>query len=201
MALDATSFQIPGDSTQGGAIRPLPLGPAPFEGQSLNQFLQAWLVGITGIDPTLIRPRWQPEPANIPDAGQYWAAFGITARKNDAYVQIIHDPAADDGQGADIMIRHETLETLTSFYDLGVNGQADYYASLLKDGLQIRQNQELLDLNGFALIEAGELIVAPVLFKERWQYRVDLAIKLRREIRRLYPIRSVASLSQTITTN
>jgi hypothetical protein len=198
VALDATDFQVysaTNDSSTIGPVRPEPTSPGPLEGRALNQFLQAWLVGMTGIDPTLIRPRWQAEPANIPAAGQYWVAFGITKRINDAYVHLSHDPTANGGLGADMMIRHETIETLTSFFDLGVNGQADYFASILKDGLQIPQNREVLDRNAFGLVSASELTIVPTLFKERWQYRVDLAIILRREVRRIYPIRNVLAAS------
>lgn len=189
------------DSTTGGPLLPDSAGPRPLEGQALNQFLQSWFVGLIGIDPTLVRPRWQPEPANIPDAGDYWAAFGITKRTADSYVSWIHDPDADDGLGADIMQRHETLALLVSFYDLGVNGQADYFVSLFMDGLQVPQNRELLDLNAFGLVEASEPTVVPVLLKERWLYRVDIALALRRRITRQYPVRSLLSATGTIVTD
>lgn len=189
------------DSATGGPIRPDPAGPQPLEGQALNQFLQGWIVGIIGLDPTLVRPRWQPEPANIPDAFNCWVAIGVTRRPNDTYVSIKHLPDADGGLGADLMERHETLDLLSSFYDTGVNGQADMYCSLLADGLQIAQNRELLDINGFGLIEASEPLVVPVLFKERWLYRVDLAIQMRREVLRQYPVRNVLSVHGTIVSD
>lgn len=189
------------DSRSGGPLLPDALGPQPLEGQALNQFLQSWFVGITAIDPTLIRPRWQPEPANIPDAGDFWVAFGLTRRVADAYVSMVHDPDADEGLGADIMQRHETLELLVSFYDLGVNGQADSYAALFMDGLQVPQNRELLDLNAFGLVEASNPVAVPVLFKERWLYRVDLALTMRRRITRKYPVRNLISAQGTIITD
>ena len=189
------------DSTTGGPILPDPGGPAPLEGQALNHFLQGWFVGVSGVAPQFVRPRWQPEPDNIPDAGNYWAAFGVTRRPNDDYVSIVHMPQADNGEGADIMIRNETLAILVSFYDLGVNGQADFFASQFKDGLQIPQNRELLDRNGYAFVEASEPVVVPTLFKERWLYRVDVAVTMRRQIQRQYAIRNLVIATGTIVTD
>lgn len=189
------------DSRTGGPLLPDAAGPQPLEGQALNQFLQSWFVGITAIDPTLIRPRWQSEPANIPDAGDFWVAFGVTKRPRDAYVSWSHDPSADGGLGADIMQRHETLDLLISFYDLGVNGQADHLVSLFSDGLQVPQNRELLDLNAFGLVEASDPTAVPVLLKERWLYRVDINLTLRHRITRQYPVRTLISAQGTIITD
>ena len=187
------------DSTTSGPLLPDPNGPAPLVGQALNQFLQGWLVGISGFDPTLIRPRWQAEPPNIPTEGTCWMAFGVRTHSPDTYGYVRHDPAADGGLGADDYQRHESLDILMSFYDLGVSGQADYYASLIVDGLQIDQNLELLQINGFGLTETKEPTAVPVLFKERWQYRVDLELSLRRQIRRTYRVRNILKFQGTIT--
>ena len=187
------------DSTVAGPLPPDVGSPAPLEGQGLNQFLQGWIVGITGFNSAMVRPRWQPEPANIPSEGNCWLAFGITSRTFDAYGMTFHDPTADAGLGADNYQRHETLNLLLSFYDLGVNGLADYYAALLIDGVQIDQNRELLNLNGFGLTETKDPVVAPSLFKERWQYRVDVQMSLRRQVRRTYPVRNIIRFSGTLT--
>src|SRR5579871_6299419 len=113
-------------SASGGPLAPNP-SPAPLEGQALNRFLQAWIVGILGIDPTLVRPAFQSEPPDIPQAGTAFIAFRYTRRPADTFPAIVHHP---DGSGYDELQRHEHIELLLSFYDLGTNGQAESLAAL-----------------------------------------------------------------------
>ncbi|AWJ93318.1 hypothetical protein Sp245p_26210 (plasmid) [Azospirillum baldaniorum] len=181
-------------SATGGPI--LPNGTvAPLEGKALLVFLQGWLAPLLGLPGQMVRPRWQAEPPAIPDAGEAWAAIGITARPADAYPSVTHDPSGD---GQDIVVRHERLELLVSVYDLGVAGQADAHAALLRDNLTIRQNSEPLQLAGFALIETGTLTPVPSLLKSRWLYRVDLPITVRRAVARSYPVLNLLQGQATI---
>ena len=80
---------------------------------------------------------------------------------------------------------------LCSFYDLGYSGQADNYAELLRDGLMIAQNREVFFLNSFGLIETTELMAVPALVKDRWLYRVDFKMRLRRRVDRSYNVQSI----------
>lgn len=178
-----------------------PQDAPPLEGQALTQFLQAWFVGLSGIDPTLVRPRWQADPSNIPTAGEFWAAFGIRKRLADTYGIVEHLPNANGGLGADLRMRHETIDILISFYDLGVNGYADALAALVADNVLIEQNRWPLDQNGFGVYEVKDATPVPSLFKERWQYRVDLSVTLRRQIRRTYPIYNVEKFQSTFNTD
>ena len=173
-------------------------GAAPLEGGDLIAFIQTWLASVMGMDGSLLRPAWQPDPAAIPVAGQYWAALQIRQRRSDNNVVFLHNPDAADGEGTSTLLRNEDIDVLLSFYDLGANGQADAWCSLLMDGLQVAQNREVLDLNGFAFITANNPVAVPVLFKERWLYRVDLALLLRRRISREYNIRNVLGLTGTL---
>lgn len=183
------------DSSTGGPLLPIPSGPAPLEGQALNRFLQQWVAALTGLPGNVVLPRWQADPANIPDAGTSWAAIGVTQRVADNFPHIHHDPT---GEGTDILIRHESLTLGCSFFDLGTNGQADYYAALLRDGSAIAQNREIFDLNGFALVNVGETVAVPVLTKQRWMYRVDMNVFLRRAIERSYPVLNLQRVQGTI---
>lgn len=173
------------DSSTGGPLLPLNTYPAPLEGQALNRFLQTWVAGLTGLDGTLVRPRWQAEPPSFPVDGTAWAAIGVTRRPSDTFPHVRHDPT---GEGFDVLYRHERLAMLCSFYDLGTNGQADYYCALLRDGGAIAQNREILILNQFELVNFDEPIAVPVLTKQRWLYRVDMVVNLRRVIVRAYPV-------------
>lgn len=176
-------------SATGGYLAPIP--PDPLEGKELLRFIQQWIVGLTGLDGKMVRPRWQPEPPNIPSAGEVWAAIGITARPSDTFPYV---------SGPELQ-RHELLNVLTSFYDLGSGGQADAMAARLRDGSAVPQNREVLTKNNFALIEVGEIITLPSLLKQRWLYRVDLNVLLRREIVRTYAVLDLVSAQVSLDGN
>lgn len=184
------------DSSTGGYL--IPSGAAPLEGQALLDFLQAVIVGITGLDGTMVRPVWQSEPPNLPDAGTAWCAFRITTRPSDTFPYVKHNA---DGQGSDALQRHEALHILCSFYDLGSGADADALAAQLRDGLSIAQNREVLTLNNMGLAKTGDLVAVPVLVKTRWLYRVDLEIVIRRQIDRTYPVLHVLTAQTTLATD
>lgn len=190
------------DSTVAGPLAPIAGGPAPLEGAALNDFLQGFIAGLTGLDGTLVRPRWQAEPPNIPPAATAWAAVGVNVRPGDTFAYIEHDGAYVDPvsgvSGRDIVHQHETLDLLCSFYDLGTDSQADNLASILRQGLQLDQNLELLGLNSFGLVACGDPLPVPTIFKTRWLYRVDMPIELRREITRAYAVRNLAGAGATV---
>lgn len=177
-------------SATGGYLAPAG-SPAPLEGTSFQDFLQALVVGITGLPGNKVFPRWQQEPPNLPPISADWAAIGITRTVRDFNANIVHDPS---GNGADELQRNESVEILTSFY--GPN--ADSFCDILSDGLQIDQNREVLFLNAMGLVATGDSITVPSIVKERWQYRVDLPMTIRRQVRRSYPILSLLSASGTI---
>jgi hypothetical protein len=146
-------------------------------------------------DGTMVRPRWQPEPPNLPDYGTDWCATGIVRRRPlGAYPAAIRYPA---GAGYDEMQRHEEFDLLCSFYGPG----ADQYAANLHDGLGVWQNYAPLRLAGMAYVECREAIRLPELIKERWVDRVDKTVVVRRIIRRAYPILNLLSAEAWIITD
>jgi hypothetical protein len=196
------------DSSTGGYLVPA-ASPAPLEDGALYEALQAAVVGITGLAGTLVRPRWQAEPAMVPQQATTWCAIGVTDREADIYpyVQFFGNTQSYQLQ------RHEIFVLLCSFYGLGYNNQdssldnptptpgADYYAALLRDGLAIPQNLEVLSLEGIYLVAVEDLVTVPVLVKQRWMYRVDLKITLRREIDRTYPVLSIETVNVDLYTD
>lgn len=180
-------------SATGGYLVPAPLTP-PLEGVPFRTFLQAVVVGITGLPGNLVRPAWQPEPLNLPPNGTDWAAIRTTSSDPDTYAVVTHDPS---GQGQDILQRHETVNMLVSFYGPG----ADSNAALLQDGLQIAQNREVLTLSEVALQQTQAPVTVPVLIKEMWYYRVDLLVIFKRKIKRFYPVLNVLSAEGSISTD
>lgn len=179
------------DSSTGGYLQPENV-PAPLDGRELTRFLQQWIAGVAGLDGTMVRPRWTPEPPSIPEAGEVWCAIGITHQTADTCGHV-----AWKANGAHLK-RHEVLTLLCSFYDLGVEGLANKHATRLRDGVQVGQNLEALTLAGFGFVDASDLTVVPSLLKARWLYRLDVTVTVRREVERVYPIKSVAELTGTL---
>lgn len=177
-------------SATGGFLLPSEHLP-PLEGQALLDFLQEWLVGITGLDASLVRPRWQPEPPNLPDDFVTWVAFGITKRVAETFSAEVHSPTED---GYNSTVRHEELFLLASFY----GPDADEYCSRVREGAQVAQNREVLLLNNMAFVSCEDMTAMPELVKEKWLYRVDLPFSIRRKIVRNYSVRNLVSAEVVI---
>lgn len=157
-------------------------GAAPLEGQSLDNFIQQLISGICQLPPNLVFPRWQPEPPILPGPTINWASVGVTDNELlHGWAVIMHDPA---NGGRDIMEQYEEFTVLCSFY----GPQADFYDALLRDGLQIPQNREILQLYAMGLVQFYSKTVVPELMKNTWLRRVDREIKFTRAILREYPV-------------
>jgi hypothetical protein len=183
-------------SATGGYLAPAN-SPAPLEDAALVAFLQQIFVGLTGLSGNMVRPRWQKTPPNQPEAGVAWMAFGIVNRPADTFAYEIHDPSLGSGNGADIMERNEELEILCSFY----GDTADTIAALTRDGLQIGQNREALQLAGMALIECGNIKAAPNIVNAQWYNRADMVVRIRRAVVRVYPILQLLTAGVVLETD
>lgn len=161
----------------------------------LFDFFHDLIAGITGMAGNVIIPRWQPEAPNIPDFNSSWCAFGITDYDADVFAAELHipnrldvnfilDQSRLDSAVMNELRRHEKVNCLASFY--GPN--AIYLARLLRDGLQVSQNQEMLSMNSMGLVESGNVTLVPSLVKERWLRRADLPFTIRRQVVRRYPV-------------
>lgn len=184
------------NSTINGYLQPSGAGPA--QDAALDDVIQAWIVGITALPGPMVRPSWQGEPPNIPDAGVVWMAFGIGNVDGDVFPYVGHAPLGD---GSDNLQMHERMDVVVSCYDLGSGGQADKFAAILRDGANIEQNAFQLKPAGMALVAVGSLLTVPILFKQRWQYRVDLPIRIARQIDRTYPVVSITSMTGELRTD
>lgn len=173
-------------SATGGYLQPT---DTVLEGEELENFFQALIVGVTNIDSTMVRPAWQPEPTNIPDTGALWVAFRIEDEQNDNFPYL-----SPDGT----LHLHEIFSCVCSFYGTGAGSDARKYAKILRDGLSIGQNRSALTAAGIGLIEVTPPHPLPSLVKTTWLYRVETRIRVRREIVRNYQIENVASASGTL---
>lgn len=175
------------DSSTGGYLLP-EVGLEPLEGAQLEDFWHDQIVGMTGLDPTLVRPRWQPEPPDIPPKGTVWIAFGLFDEESDAYPFV-----GQVGDQLQQLQRNEIFGVLCSVYGTGAGSDAKKTAKILRDALSIPQNREPMFLNGMGYIEVTAPKPAPVLTKETWLYRLDMNIRIRRLVCRNYDVLSLKS--------
>jgi hypothetical protein len=185
------------NSASGGYLQPG--APLPLSGQALNRFVQQWISGVSGLDGDLVRVTRQTEPPDVPAAGEAWCAVTVGVSEPDEFPYVNYSSTAAGGQFA--QQRHEQLDLLVCFYDLGVSGQADALARRFRNGALIAQNREILTLNNFGLVRCGRATPAPTLLNQRWQYRVDVECVLRYESITIYPVETIVSASGDIYTD
>ena len=117
-------------SATGGYLAALPL-PAVLENPPLADLIQAMLVGVTGLNAQLVRPRWQPTPPNQPPVNVSWLAFGFTERIPEAGTPwIFHDGAAAGVLGQDRLSKNQDLRLVVSCYGPAAEDYGDQYTML-----------------------------------------------------------------------
>lgn len=163
---------------------------APVEDDDLDNVLQAMVVGITGLDPTLVRPRWQPTVPKQPEPTADWCAIGVVSSKADTYPYIEHlSGVSITDQSGDLAIRHEELDVLVSFYGPHSKG----YSGVLRDGLGIKQNLEGAQTSGLYFVGMDPARAAPELINQQWIRRWDTALVFRRIVARTYAVNNIVS--------
>ena len=176
-------------SASGGYLAPS--STAPLYDGSFDQFLQAVIVGITGLTGPLVRPRWQETPPVQPARSTDWCAFGVYEIEAGDNADIRHISTSD---GSSQLVRMEKVKILVSMY--GPDAMA--LGARFRDGLWISQNREVMILAGVTLHDVGVLISAPELVNDKWLNRADLEIHLSRSVGRVYPILNLLSAEGTI---
>lgn len=179
------------NSATGGYITPNAGPPTPLEDAALENFFQAVIVGLTGLPGNMVFPRWQATPPLIPPITSAWASVGIIEAPADTYAYEIHDPAANGGAGQSYLARNEQLGVLCSFYGPSARG----LAGVVRDGLQIGQNREALQLAGMTMTDCGDTLSVPALINNQWYSRIDMTVRFRRAVVRTYPILNLLSAS------
>lgn len=184
---------MPNTSATGGYLAPASPSP-PLEDADIDAVFQRAIVGITGLDGTLVRPRWQLTPPKQPDPSVNWCAFGIVDFKVDAGPAIRHIPTGD---GSDEYVRHEDIILACTFY----GPMAQRYAAMTRDGMAIPQNIEALKLDGVVYIDSMEIRSVPELVNQLWIKRYDLPLKFRRQIKRTYQVLNILSADPTLVSD
>lgn len=174
------------DSATGGAL--VPTGTdGDLNDKNLVRFLQQWIVAVTGLPAPMVRPRWQPEPPNVPDQGTDWAAVGSIRRTRDTFA--FQGEKFVNGVRTFYVNRQEILEVLLSNY--GPN--AEQFAELFAMGIQLSQNREILTLNNMGLVESEESQIVPAQINERWMYGVDTKFRIRRSQKYTYAVQDITA--------
>jgi hypothetical protein len=162
----------------------------PTEDQ-LTDILQTMVVALTGLDTTLVRPRWQPQPPTQPPPTTDWCAIGIMTYRSTDYPGFIQTVSGGSAY------RLEELEVLATFY--GPN--SDTHAANLRDGVYIDQNYRTLAAQGVKLREAGDILRMPEVINSQFISRSDLPLSFMRMISRDYPVETIASAQVSFVTD
>jgi hypothetical protein len=168
-----------------------------IEDEDLRVFFQQLVSGVTGMAGNLVRPRWQPEPPNIPSFGSDWAAIGVTKRTRDVNSYNKHTSTSDGHGGLiekDYVHRTEVLDVLCSFYGPNCEGNSELFAM----GLEVGQNREAMQLAGYGLVCVEDATMMADLFNERWVTRIDLPFQIRRAQLYQYSVLDVVAAQATI---
>ncbi|MFI5416188.1 MAG: hypothetical protein ACHQXJ_02420 [Nitrososphaerales archaeon] len=175
-------------SATGGYLLPAASIPLP-QNLSLEDFLQTMIAGISGFPGDLVRPKWQINPPKQPDVTVNWIAFGLQEDDSDTNAFTSANP-----DGSNIFMRMEALTLQCTFY----GPDSLEVGKIVRDGLQIPQNLETLQLAKMSFVSTSKMVRAPDLINERWVDRWEMSINLRREILRTYPILTFLSASGTL---
>jgi hypothetical protein len=177
-------------SATGGFLLPL-ASPSPVPNdQDLENILQPWIVGLTGIDGTLVRPLWQEDPPPRPERQVNWISFGVKSHGrwwNSHIKHVTFENEDNEIISYDEVLRNEELDLTCSCY--GPN--ADATSAALWNGAQVAQNREYLIRNSLFFVSVEDPITVPEKIKQRWVRRVDQKILLRRAVCLRYPVESL----------
>lgn len=176
---------MPNTSATGGYLQPTVSAP-PLEDADLDAEFQKAVVGITGLPGNLVRPRWQPGNPKQPEPTVDWCAIGVMTQTPDGRPYLEHNPA---GEGSDILIRHEQIKVLCTFYGPHAKGNA----SKIRDGVYIQQNLDMLSLVNISLVESGDIQAASEIVNMQWVKRYDLPLTFARQIIREYAALNILS--------
>lgn len=157
---------------------------------NIEYFFHDLIFGITEIDRTLIRARWQMIAPTIPPSSTNWCAFSVSSLDDDdtAYIK--------GGEISANLIRHERYSLMCSFY--GIDARLNLRK--MRDGLEVGQNREVLYSNGFGYITCTTSTRAPELINDVWHDRYDIVFEFAREVIKSYNILNITTANVDIST-
>ena len=166
---------MPNDSSTGGFLLPTVV---PLDDVQFDNLIHDWIAGVSGLDPTLVRPSWQPDPPPLPDfTVPCWAAFGILRVHND------WDAVVQHYAGYSTTLRYQQMELMTTWY----GAAAGDVALQFRMGTAINQNQDLF-YPSVKFVSVEDQVTMSENIKGRWQRRVDVTVVLRRLVQCTYAV-------------
>lgn len=153
---------------------------SPAQGQyELEDVLHDVFSGITGLPGDLVRPRWQPDPPEVPEPDVNWCAFGVTMFEPANLPVIAHH---GEGDGRAEVVDTEELQVMVSFY--GPLHMVNVRA--FRRGLYVPQNRKPLRPAGLAFVRAGTIVPLPEQVALGWRARADIPLTFRLETRSVF---------------
>ncbi|MDR1020505.1 MAG: hypothetical protein LBL73_07090 [Synergistaceae bacterium] len=153
-------------SATGGYIRE---SPGATRREQVEDAIHAMVVGLTGLDPVLVRPAFQEDPLAAPAPEVDWCAFHVADSSATNFPDARHVP---DGDGHDEITDWTDKEIRLSFY----GKLSEEYAGMTRRGLHIEQNRFRLRESGISVRRAGNAAPFPELVNGKWLRRCDLVI-------------------------
>lgn len=159
----------------------------PIYDDPLDDFLHVFFTALSTLPGQLVRPRWQPEPPNLPNFATNWLAWGITDVEEDRFAH--QEEVAAAGPLPDLLkvSRDELLNALLSFY----GPKAGQLAKQVSASAQLGQNRAYLRAQNMTIVEVLGHFRVPALLKEKWVPRVDMRIVFRRRATFSYQVKTL----------
>lgn len=170
---------------------------APIEGKELQRFIQQFLMGVSGLPGSLVRPAYQQEPAAWPDVDTDWLAFWEKDRTTTGYVtEIIAQEVIKPH-------KHKTVSHVEMSIQLAAYGpMAASIISRIRDGIQLSQNRDVLHTKGFAVVNLQSLgFIGDQTPDNEYLNRWDGVLTLRREEVREFDISTFLGADGIIAAN
>lgn len=153
-------------SATGGYLREAPGVTGRIEHEDV---VHGMIVGLTGLDKTLVRPAFQHDPLKAPKPEIDWCAFFLRNASSTNFPAVLHAP---NGDGSDMVIDWIDKEIHLYFY----GPRAQENAELIRRGLHVEQNRYELRKAGFAIRSVGNATQVPEIVNGKWLNRCDIVV-------------------------
>lgn len=157
----------------------------PEYGDELDWQIQDIVAGLTGLDGSMVRPRWQQNPPATPDFDADWAAVAVS------YVDADENPYIDTNG----LVAHETIEALLSLY--GPNGRRN--AMRVIHGMKLPDNIATFESMGLYYSRSEYVRSFPELYNNQWMKRYDVTMTMRRKTVLDYAIDQYSDANVNVT--
>ena len=143
--------------------------------QDRERIIHDIICALCGLPNELVRPRWQPIPAQQPPHDINWCAFGFMEGQTEVNPAFIFPT---DNNGNTKLIEYETADLLCTFY-----GKDAYeLAGQLRASLLFQQNRDTLYNNGMSIKQIGKRSRSADLVNSKFIQTVELHIYINIEL-------------------